>query len=484
MASFKDALQALAHGTLKAEVLLDHIERVLSRKPELLHPIIAQLSEAYASGVIEAQTFAKLQAHARRTAGASEPSSPSGEPQPAVELSNAANSPVAPEVEEGPAAETIRTVLKQEVLDALVYEDELDLDLTAASMRASLDSSQPSAEEAANPAGPQPLALGSVLKERFMLDEVLGVGGMGTVYKGRDLLKVEARDKNPHIALKVLNEDFKKHPDAFIALQREASRQQRLAHPNIATVYDFDRTGSTVFVTMELLEGQPLNTYIRKVVRPKGGLPFSHAFSIIRGLGQALGYAHERDIVHSDFKPANCFLTKSGTVKVLDFGIARVVKRQEDTETTLFDPRKFGALTPAYASTEMLNNCDPDPRDDIYALACVAYELLCGRHPFDKKSAIQARDRKMAPAPVKGLTRSQMHALTRALAFTREERTATVQEFLEQLEGKRRRSPRTLLIAGALLAAIILAALLFLAAQRALAPIDSSGDAPAPASAQ
>ncbi|MEX2353957.1 MAG: protein kinase, partial [Gammaproteobacteria bacterium] len=119
------------------------------------------------------------------------------------------------------------------------------------------------------------LGVGDVIKQRFKLLDVLGIGGMGKVFKGIDLLKEEAQDKNPYMAIKLLNEDFKSHPEAFISLQRESSRQQKLAHPNIATVYDFDRIGgrgTPVFITMELMEGQPLNTYIKKVVKKQGGL--------------------------------------------------------------------------------------------------------------------------------------------------------------------------------------------------------------------
>ena len=286
--------------------------------------------------------------------------------------------------------------------------------------------------------------MGAVIKHRFKLLEEIGVGGMGKVFKGIDLLKQEAKDKNPYVAIKLLNEDFKQHPEAFIALQRESSRQQKLAHPNIATVYDFDRIGSSgtqVYITMELLEGEPLNKLIRREVRARQGLPFAEAFPIIQGLSQALKYAHERNIVHSDFKPGNSFLCKDGAVKVLDFGIARAAKNPQagadggGGEKTLFDPGKLGALTPAYASLEMLQGDEPDTRDDIYALGCVAYELLAGKHPFNKLPANTARDNKLVVQPVKGLKRRQMRALQRALAFERKDRSASVEEFLEQLEG-------------------------------------------------
>lgn len=289
------------------------------------------------------------------------------------------------------------------------------------------------------------LGPGSIIKERFILDKVLGAGGMGKVFQARDLLKVEASDNNPYVAMKVLTEDFKAHPKAFVALQREASRQQKLAHPNIVTVYDFDRigmTGTQVFITMELLIGKPLDSFIRKVVRPRGGLPFEEAFPIIQQLGASLSYAHQRNIVHSDFKPGNAFLCDDGVVKTLDFGIARAINIRDDSDKAGdgdkddFDAGSLGALTPAYASLEMLQGKDPSTQDDLYALACVAYELLTGYHPFNKKSASKALEANLIPAPIKGLKKRQMRGLLHGLAFEKEKRTETVEEFLEELEGK------------------------------------------------
>ena len=111
-------------------------------------------------------------------------------------------------------------------------------------------------------------------------------------------------------------DDFKDHPEAFISLQREASRQQKLAHPNIATIYDFDRVGgpnTPVYITMELMEGMELKDFIKKKVRPKGGLPFDEAFEIVKQLGAGLTYAHNLRLVHSDFKPGNAFMCDDGT---------------------------------------------------------------------------------------------------------------------------------------------------------------------------
>jgi len=289
---------------------------------------------------------------------------------------------------------------------------------------------------------PEPLSLrtGMVIKKRFQLLECLGRGGMGEVYKALDLIKHEAHDRHPYLAIKVLSEDFKNHPEAFIAFQRESSKQQRLAHPNIATVYDFDRiddTDSQVYITMELLEGLPLDIYIQTKIPPGRGLSFKKAIELIKDMVAALSYAHAQKIVHSDLKPGNIFFCHDGTVKILDFGIARVMNNPlNPNHKTLFDPSKLEAYTPAYASPEMLEGLPADPRNDIFALGCVAYELLSGKHPFNSLTSTQARECNLIPDPIDGLSRQQQKALLHSLAFKREERTLTVEKFLQELEAK------------------------------------------------
>jgi serine/threonine protein kinase len=290
---------------------------------------------------------------------------------------------------------------------------------------------------------------GTLLRGRFYIDVELGKGGMGTVYKGRDVLKLEAQDRNPYIAIKVLNEDIKQRPDAFIGLQREASRQQRLAHPNIATVYDFDRVGGLIFITMELLEGTPLDEYLAKEVIPRGGLSLEEALPIITSLGSALAYAHDSQIIHSDFKPSNCFLTVDKGVKILDFGIARAVRKPGQHDQTLFDGSTLGAMTPSYASCEMLESLgDPHPGDDVYALGCVSYELLTGKHPYNRLPANVAADNKLKPSHVPKLTRAQNRALARAVAFHRNDRTPSADEFVQSLTGTSGVSPKMWRIAA------------------------------------
>ena len=130
------------------------------------------------------------------------------------------------------------------------------------------------------------LSVGSTLADRYVLESIVAggdKGGMGVVYKALDLRQQEAQERNPYIAIKVLNEEFKRHPDSIKALARETNKTRKLSHPNIISVYDFNRDRGNVYMAMELLEGSPLNDLIRSY-RDRGGMPVPEALRIIRGL--------------------------------------------------------------------------------------------------------------------------------------------------------------------------------------------------------
>jgi hypothetical protein len=311
----------------------------------------------------------------------------------------------------------------------------------------------------------------TVIKGRFVLEHVLGAGGMGTVYKARDLLGVEAHDRNPYVALKVLGEQFRNHPDAFITLQREAKKTRALSHPNIVTVYDFDRDGGTVFLTMEYLEGQSLDGLLRGMA---GKAPDPQlAWHIIRDVGEGLKRAHGQDIIHSDLKPANVFVLHDGHSKILDFGIARAASKHAGAEETAFDAGSLGAMTPAYASFDMLiGDSEPHYRDDIYAFACIVYELLAGQHPYQRRDALRAKATDMKPAPIPSLSRSQWQMLERALSFQRTDCPSNIEEFLQGIvseTAKTRRKSRwiTLTVLSTLLLGVAASAWFWFSAQQA-----------------
>jgi hypothetical protein len=295
---------------------------------------------------------------------------------------------------------------------------------------------------------------GLVICDNYRLEEKLGEGGMGVVWKAIDLIQEAGDARDSHVAIKFFSRDFKHHPDALRALVREFDRYQRLNHPNIVKAHNLDHFGSTFFMVMELLKGVPLNEFIK--THPNG-LSLTEAKPIIKGMADALAHAHQKGIAHLDFKPANVFYDPDQKIaKVIDFGIARPLDPTE-REKTRFDPGTLQALTDAYASYEMLSDLDPDQRDDIYGLACVTYELLSGKHPFNRKTAITAKDEKRSPKPLPGLKPQQNKALLRGLAFHRNDRTPTADEFLADLFQKKPEHPLGCLVGVMLLLLVIVA---------------------------
>lgn len=277
-------------------------------------------------------------------------------------------------------------------------------------------------------AGGRGFQVGDLLKDRFRLEKMLGEGGMGAVFLAVDQRKIEARHHDPYVAIKLISGDFSQDPLAYISLQRETDKSQKLAHPNVITVYDFDRDGDVFFMTMEALKGQTLDEVIKGEARTN-----AKNVELINAMSQGLAYAHKRNIVHSDVKPQNIFVTESGVLKVLDFGIARALASVEGAVPDEID--EVVGLTPAYASCDMFEGADPDPADDVYAIGVIAYQLFTGKHPFDRKKATVARDSGMQPKRIKGIPYYQWKAIAKALRFERTERWQNADQFYRQFSG-------------------------------------------------
>ncbi|MGO9992912.1 MAG: protein kinase domain-containing protein [Steroidobacteraceae bacterium] len=266
------------------------------------------------------------------------------------------------------------------------------------------------------------VSIGTLLGGRYLLERVLGEGGMGVVYFASD-----QEVKGESFAIKVLKPVIREYPEALDLLREEVRRTRSLGHPNIVGVYSLNSDRTNVYMIMEYLEGKTLASLIDDAFGR--GMPFTRAWPLIEDMCAALAYAHDQSVIHSDIKTSNVFVTTGGKAKLLDFGIARAARGRSKR----FDPGGIGALTPTYASCEMLEGRSPDARDDIYSLACVIYEMLSGKHPFSNRTAVEARDEKRSPAALESLSRSQNAALARALAFDREERTASVESLLAGL---------------------------------------------------
>src|ERR1700735_16606 len=256
---------------------------------------------------------------------------------------------------------------------------------------------------------------GGVLCGRYVIESQLASGGMGTVYKALDQSRSEHTEADAYVAIKVLHEKTRTRSDVLAKLRREFYCAQALSHRSIVKVYELDLQ-QIPFFTMELVDGESLPKIMQRF-HPLP-LPRSYVRAVIREVGEGLAHAHDRRVIHGDIKPQNIMVTNAGEVRILDFGTSG--------ETT--------ALTPAYASCELLEGREADPRDDIFALACVSYELLAGEHPFKRRRSTEARTQKIAPSRPPGLSGRQWRALMRGLAWDRADRPASLREWLAELD--------------------------------------------------
>ena len=211
----------------------------------------------------------------------------------------------------------------------------------------------------------------------------IGAGGMGEVYRARDTRL------NRDVAIKVLPEVFADDADRMARFEREARVLAALNHPHIAAIYGVEESNSSRALVMELVDGPTLADRI-----VSGPILLDEALAIAKQIAEALEYAHDKGVIHRDLKPANIKVTADGTVKVLDFGLAKALL---DKPTTA-DPSNSPTLsmnatvagvvlgTAAYMSPEQARGKAVDKRTDIWAFGCVLYELLCGHPAFGAKT--------------------------------------------------------------------------------------------------
>jgi beta-lactam-binding protein with PASTA domain/predicted Ser/Thr protein kinase len=217
-----------------------------------------------------------------------------------------------------------------------------------------------------------------VLGERYEIGGVLGRGGMAEVHLGRDLRL------GREVAVKVLRSDLARDPSFQVRFRREAQASASLNHPAIVAVYDTgeDRTalGATPYIVMEYVEGETL----RDVLRREGRLSSERAMTLAADICGALDFSHRNGIVHRDVKPGNVMITPQGTVKVMDFGIARAVSDSAATMTST--AAVIG--TAQYLSPEQARGESVDARSDVYSMGCLLYELATGAPPFTGDSPV------------------------------------------------------------------------------------------------
>ena len=280
---------------------------------------------------------------------------------------------------------------------------------------------------------PTYVEIGAVLRNRYVIEECLGKGGKGSVFKALDHHRSGLPLPLQYVALKILHQGSDSSVDMLAALRRELQCSQTLSHPNVVKVFDLDRDGNLNFMAMEYLEGELLSSLLARY--RSAPMPRSHAWFIIRQIAAGLQHAHDRGIVHADLKPQNIFITNGGEVRILDFGSSRVLTKEPDLQEVR------ASVSLAYASCELLEGRAPDPRDDLYALACVSYELLAGAHPFQRRCATEARRLGLVPAQPLDVSRRQWETLARALYWQRAGRSIAIRDWLEALKPDATESP-------------------------------------------
>ncbi|WP_439854754.1 serine/threonine-protein kinase [Pseudomonas yamanorum] len=275
-------------------------------------------------------------------------------------------------------------------------------------------------------------ALPELLAGRYRIERLLGAGGMGAVYRARDLLSEQFGEPDPYIALKILSEEFSATPDASALLYSEFALTRCLRHDNVLRLHSFevDTDCQRAFITMELMRGMTLDKLLCE--RPLG-LPWHELRKIVLPLLDALAHTHARGVVHGDMKPSNVMVSEEG-VRLFDFGLGQA---QEGVLHGLpqLSRERFNAWTPGYAAPELLEGQPLAASADLYGVACVIYELAGGKHPFRRLPSTQARDEHLerelqAPA---NLPKHCWPALRSALAFEAVDRTITATQLRDAL---------------------------------------------------
>ncbi|MBV9926498.1 MAG: protein kinase [Acidobacteria bacterium] len=293
---------------------------------------------------------------------------------------------------------------------------------------------EPTVSDAGGESKPSDALLGMVLDDKYRLDERLGVGGMGTVYRATHLLI-----ERP-VAVKVLSQRLVADDTAKERFRREARAAGRLQHSNAVAVTDFGETGDgLVYLVMELLEGRPL----REVLARDAPLDPARAVSLMLQISAAVEAAHEAGIIHRDLKPGNIFLVQRPDspyiVKVLDFGIAKIAADDEGNFVDTLTGTGVMIGTPRYMSPEQCDGAQLTPASDVYSLGVILYEMLTGQTPFTGASplALALKHSSESPRPPRELVATIPPALEgvvlHALEKAAEARPADAGEFRREL---------------------------------------------------
>jgi len=266
----------------------------------------------------------------------------------------------------------------------------------------------------------QGVGLGSVLLGRYEIEMEIGRGGMGVVYKAKDIkLDID-------VAIKILREDLARDGRAIRNLKEEARIAMGLSHPHIMRLHTFDEDGHRKFLVMEYIKGETLKDRLER----EGKLKESEVIALSAQICDGLDYAHREKVIHRDIKPSNVMVTERGEVKILDFGIARVAA---DSMTRITGQATSGTLV--YMSPEQIRGKDVDLRSDIYALGIMLYELLTGNPPFSGVT-IEHQHLHETPEPMGDVSPRLNEIVLKCLEKGKDQRFQSAEEMKAVLEGR------------------------------------------------
>jgi serine/threonine protein kinase len=423
-------LDALASGSCNESAFLQAMHERFSTNPEANWEVLSQLDQHYRRGRIPAETFRTVKTALAESAlglATPVPAAPrSSAPAIDVAAANIAAANVA-----APKIAVVDISADAAALDAAITRGiPVARDAVIGARVEHTDTHNRREEshsfDAVDALGePKP---GSVLRRRYRLEVLLGQGGMGPIFQAVDEYRLDSPGSQ-RLAVKILHPAVVKRAELLAELRREFQSLQLLSHPNIVRVFEFDRDGPLVFFTMELLSGATLSRVLQ--VRKLTPFPKDQAFAAIRDLGAALAYAHSRGVVHGDLNPRNIFITGQGELRILGFPGAH--KTRPNSPASDHDVTLPNAAS-GYASCQVLEGERPDARDDVFALACLAYLLLSGEHPLQRKTAIEARSARLIPRAPAHLSHRQWQVLRAGLRWERDGRPNDVEQWLSRLD--------------------------------------------------
>jgi Protein kinase domain len=274
--------------------------------------------------------------------------------------------------------------------------------------------------------------VGMVVNNRYLLESKLGNGCMGLVFTATDLAAENTGVHDSRLIVEVVAVDLNQEPEALLTLKEAVARIKKLSHENIVRVFGVEQADGQVSIVMEYLKGRWLADIIRDA--RKTPLLQAAAWSLVEGISNGLAYAHKQGMVHSNLNPASIFVTDAGVPKIMGFELIDALPSSAEA-VELLDTMTLRAYTEAYTAQAVMSRSTACPADDLFPLGVIAYELLTGKHPFQRHSLDAARQKNLGYEPIAELPPRAARLVSECLSFEPTARPADAARFVERIKG-------------------------------------------------